>query len=417
MTASERILVMAHGHPEIIRGGGEIAAYQSFQAYKDQPNVKEAWFLAATDRGQGATGRMSMHRRDEYLWEQGLSDLFRMTATNRHEVTGSFAELLRDLKPTIIHTHHFFKFGLEYLKVIKDIDPNIQTVLTLHEYIAICPNAGQMKDPATGALCQSGDHATHQNCAPDQSAEDLWLRYRRFINYFSYVDHFIAPSEFLRQRYIEWGIPPDKITHVPNGQPPMKTCAPRLSKTRDQFAYFGQLNAHKGIDVLLNALRHLDQKGQSVTLQIHGANLEFQPKAFQKKIKGLAKPLEENGQVLWMGSYTPDEIPSRMAQADWVCVPSLWYENAPMVIQEAFAQKRPVLTTDIGGMAEMVTHDQDGLHLPRGNYRAWADTMHALAMDNFTWDRLHTGISKPMSTRETTRKILTLCAQMKKAIA
>lgn len=82
-----------------------------------------------------------------------------------------------------------------------------------------------------------------------------------------------------------------------------------------------------------------------------------------------------------------------MARADWVVVPSLWWENAPLVIEEARAAGRPVIASGIGGMAERVADGVDGLHVPPGDAAALAETMRA-ATDPALWRRL-AGVALP----------------------
>jgi glycosyltransferase involved in cell wall biosynthesis len=89
-----------------------------------------------------------------------------------------------------------------------------------------------------------------------------------------------------------------------------------------------------------------------------------------------------------------------MAGVDWVTMPSIWWENSPLVIQEAFLCGRPLLVSDIGGMAEKVRHGVDGLHVPAANPRAWADALLRAAEDEPLWDRLRAGIQRPLSHDE-----------------
>src|SRR4249919_329824 len=102
-----RILVMSHRHPDFSLGGGEIAAYNLYKAYRQNADVEEAWFLASADRGRGNTGAISPRRQNEYLWEQSISDWLMLKAADRRSVTEGFAELLRVLKPTVVHAHHY----------------------------------------------------------------------------------------------------------------------------------------------------------------------------------------------------------------------------------------------------------------------------------------------------------------------
>jgi glycosyltransferase involved in cell wall biosynthesis len=79
---------------------------------------------------------------------------------------------------------------------------------------------------------------------------------------------------------------------------------------------------------------------------------------------------------------------------DWVVVPSIWWENAPLVIQEAFAHGRPVICSDIGGMAEKVTDGVDGLHFRAGDPQSLADTIERAVGTPGLWDRLRAGIGE-----------------------
>jgi glycosyltransferase involved in cell wall biosynthesis len=84
-----------------------------------------------------------------------------------------------------------------------------------------------------------------------------------------------------------------------------------------------------------------------------------------------------------------------MAAIDWVVVPSIWWENSPLVIQEAFAHGRPVICSDIGGMAEKVTHGVNGLHFRAGDPRSLADVIRRAVEDPGLWDDLRAGIPAP----------------------
>jgi glycosyltransferase involved in cell wall biosynthesis len=77
-----------------------------------------------------------------------------------------------------------------------------------------------------------------------------------------------------------------------------------------------------------------------------------------------------------------------MQAVDWVVVPSVWWENAPLVIEEARAAGRPVIVSGIGGLAEAVRHDIDGLHVPPGDAASLAETLAMASGDAALWDRL-----------------------------
>lgn len=396
-----RILVMAHAHPDFSLGGGEIAAYNLYKAYRQQPSVEEAWFLARADRGRGVTGAISLRRPNEYLWEQAVHDWHLMKAAHQESLTTWFADLIRALKPTVVHTHHYAHLGLEYLRVIKQVDPSIRIVMTLHEYMAICRNNGQMIKTGSFKLCSRESYDECRQCFPQQTAEDFWLRKHYFMSHFKLVDQFVAPSEFLRQRYIEWGLAPERIVVIENGQsdePPLPPRPLAEGETRNRFGFFGQINPYKGLDVLLQALHELPKEDRrKIVLEVHGANLESQTGEFQQKIRELAEPLIRKGVVQWMGPYQPHELRKRMAGVDWVVVPSVWWENSPMVIQEAFVCGRPLLVSDIGGMAEKVRDGIDGIHVPAGNVLSWSKSLQQAARMTDAWKTFRDGIRQPLT--------------------
>jgi glycosyltransferase involved in cell wall biosynthesis len=400
MSGGHRILVVSHGHPDFSLGGGELAAYRLHQAYRQHPQVDNSWFLARTGEKNWPTGALSLRREGEYLWEQGVHDWHQMRAVHRESLFGAFTDLLKGLQPTILHAHHYAHLGLEYLLVARRLLPQAQIWLTLHEFMAICRHNGQMVKTGSLQLCREATPEDCHRCFPESSAEDFWLRRQFFLDRFSVVDGFIAPSEFLRQRYISWGIPAERIVVIENGQAVEPMLPPRPlpepGARRNRFAFFGQINPYKGLDLLLRALSLLSKSEQrELVLEIHGAHFEAQPQALQDSISGLLAPLVERGTVQWVGPYRPEQMRQRLSGVDWTIVPSIWWENSPLVIQESFMAGRPVICSDIGGMAEKVRHGVDGVHVPVGNAHAWARTLLSLARGDTSWDALRSGIQPP----------------------
>jgi glycosyltransferase involved in cell wall biosynthesis len=378
--------------------------------------VGKAWFLARADRGRGVTGSISLRRPDEYLWEQAVHDWHMMKAAHQESLTTWFADLIRALKPTVVHTHHYAHLGLEYLRVIKQVDPAIRIVLTLHEYMAICSNHGQMIKTGSFKLCSRESYDECRQCFPDKTAEDFWLRKHYFQSHFKLVDQFVSPSEFLRQRYIDWGLSPEKIVVIENGQSDEPALPPRPlaeGETRNRFGFFGQINPYKGLDVVLQALHEMPKADRKkIVLEVHGANLELQAAEYREKVEALRDPLVKQGVVRWAGPYQPHELRSRMAGIDWVVVPSIWWENSPMVIQEAFVCGRPILVSDIGGMREKVQEAVNGYRMPPASVDAWAATLKRASSDNGSWDSLCAGITRPRSYAECASQHL--CAKLRR---
>jgi glycosyltransferase involved in cell wall biosynthesis len=367
--------------------------------------VEQSIFLARHDRGRGASGEIVLFRADEYLWEQSISDWFRLVTANDDGLLIRFGEFLQAIQPTVIHVHHYLHLGMEMMQLMRVACPTAKIILTLHEYVAICFNHGQMIKPRSNQLCLRGGFEECHMCFPSYAPEDFWLRKHRLQSYLRAVDQFIAPSEFLRQRYISWGIPSEKITVIENcirrrDIPPVRPL-PEGGR-RNRFGFFGQVTPFKGLEVLLGAVVTLRREEQrDLVIEINADKLEDLAGELRPRIQSVIGSLEFSGTVLWRGPYEPDHVGSRMASVDWVVVPSTWWENSPMVIQEAFACGRPVICSGIGGMAEKVRDGVDGVHVEPGNIVAWADTLRRLSTDDpAIWDQFRAAIKLPCPPTE-----------------
>lgn len=402
-----RLLVIAHGHPDFSRGGGEIAAHVMFEAYRRHEGVEQAVFLARV-AGDGSGG-ITKHSQNEYLWARDLRDGFFMEGSHPLPALRNLAGFLRSMRPDIVHLHHAAHMGYEMLELIRRELPDAKICFTLHEYIPICHNDGQMVK-TDGSLCFKSGLEACQKCFPDMHAEDFWQRKRRFMHYFSLVDIFFAPSSFLRSRYIDWGLAPEKIHVLENGLGAMEECPERKIENRgkrNRFGYFGQITKYKGLSLLLQGIKLLSEPDRKkIILEIHGAGFGEVAQKQELELRAEYQDLTDAGIVRWIGAYDPTQIASRMNGIDWVVVPSIWWENSPVVIQEAFACGRPVLASSMGGMAEKVRHGIDGLLVAPRNPQAWADAMLECARDNVLWERLGEGIKKPAEINEKAAHII-----------
>ena len=112
--------------------------------------------------------------------------------------------------------------------------------------------------------------------------------------------------------------------------------------------------------------------------------------------------------VRFVGPYKSPDLPRLMREVDWVVMPSTWWENAPVVIQEAFQHGRPVIASDIGGMAEKVRDRLDGLHFRAGSPDLLADCLERALREPGLWDRLRSRIRRPPTAIEAAEAHATL---------
>ena len=365
-----RVLVVSHGHPALSRGGAEIAAHELFTRLGEQ---HDAWYLgcnrASVHHKAGASISQPFSER-EYLYSPGEFDWFKF-ANHDPKFPEAFRELLSELRPDVVHFHHYLDFGVEAFLHVRETLPDCRIVVTLHEYLAICHHYGQMVTRSSHALCHEATPVRCGRCFSDISATDFFLRKQYIQRFFALVDRFIAPSEFLSRRYVEWGIAESRIAVLENvirtpAQPVAQPAAPkRLEAMPLRIGFFGQVSMLKGINVVFEAAAMLaEAKNFNIVFDIHGDH-SGQPPEFQKDF--LERLAKAGRNVKFHGPYEPQRVDGLMRSVDLVLVPSIWWENSPVVIQEALRNRRPIVCSDIGGMAEKVRDGVDGFTFSAGN--------------------------------------------------
>ena len=112
--------------------------------------------------------------------------------------------------------------------------------------------------------------------------------------------------------------------------------------------------------------------------------------------------------MTFVGRYERDDIPQLMSNIDWVVVPSIWWENAPLVIQEAFQHRRPVICSNIGGMAEKVSDGVNGLHFRVGDPVHLAETIRHAVTTPGLWESLREGIPEVYKIEDSVQTLDTI---------
>lgn len=416
MTRPHRVALLAHGHPAISPGGAELAAHTLFQALRQRDDV-DALLVACVPEGHalaGGEGEPGVH-----LVPEAALDPFRLLSRDPAEPR-PVLEILSGFQPDTIHLHHVLGFGADLLFALRRAFPRAAIVLTLHEYQSICRQDGQMVRPETLELCEGASPARCAACFPQHRPERFLLRAGTLRALFSLVDRFLAPSAFLAARYRDWGLPAERITCLENAVealPRLRSRRPgEAGRRRGRFAFFGQINPYKGVDLLLEAVARLQAEGEweGCELALHGAHLERQSQAFQAAIARLLA--EAPPGVTLHGAYGRAALPRLMAEADWVVVPSRWWENSPLVVQEAFGAGRPVIGAALGGLAEKLADERDALLFTPGDPQSLAEALRR-ARDPKLWRRLRGGIRPPAPPAEAARQHLALYRSLVASVA
>jgi glycosyltransferase involved in cell wall biosynthesis len=407
----QRVLLVSVHHPELVRGGAQQVCYELFEGLKDYPGCSPM-LLAAIDDSTPALFRTGARitgfdgRPDEYLFLQRDYDFF-WHKTSNPLLIESFAEFLRLTRPDVVHFHHFMNLGIDLLTLTRRVLPDCRIVFTFHEFLAICHAYGQMVRTTDRSLCTHASAVRCHQCFPERSPETFFVRKQWFQRHLGVVDVFTVPSRFMIKAYADWGIPPARIVHVPNGQRNYSGgfVAEEKRGPRNRFGFFGQLVDGKGVAVLLRAANLLRAQGfTDFVVEVNGDNLRYASDAGRaefERYRAAEEALPPEAQIIvFNGPYQVDRLPRLMSRIDWCVVPSVWWEVFGLVISESWMFRRPVIASDVGGMAERIQHDVGGLLFAMGDPRALAATMHRACTETGLWERLVAGLPHP-PTRET----------------
>jgi len=421
-----KVLYIAHNHPSVRPGGAEVYALELYQAMKNRGDY-EPLFLAKggpplSPHGQPHSGTLFgpvNEDPNQYFFYTGDYEYDWLFGTIRGKefYTKHFRQFLEAWRPDVVHFQHTMFLGFDLIREVRNVLPQTPILYTLHEFMPICHRQGQMvRTVNDGELCTHESPARCHECFPAVESATFFLRKKFAQAQLSLVDHFLAPSRFLRDRFIAWGLPAERIgleeygrSHVP---PVLKN--PDRS-ARNHFGYFGQFTHFKGVHVLLEAMKQLAADRQTGAgrphLWLHGANLDLQPGSFQNRIRASLEEL--CSEVTLVGRYEQSQLSGLMENLDWVSVPSIWWENSPLVIQEAFLHRKPVICSDIGGMAEKVSHGVNGLHFRCNDSADLARVIRQAANSPGLQERLQAGIPTVYAMEESCLRLTALYDELR----
>jgi glycosyltransferase involved in cell wall biosynthesis len=346
-----KILTMAHGHPSLHKGGGEVAAYSMHTMLQDagHHSVFVGWGGQPQSPNGGALTQIGT---DDYL-VYTQSEHFHFSSTSKN-LRDALQALLKAYEPDVVHLHHYVHIGIEVAALVKQLSPKTRVVLTLHEYLAICANNGQLFNKAN-EVCQGYRPERCHKCFPHHSAASFFMREIAIKSAFGFVDHFISPSEFLAEQYQLWGVPAERISVIENPlqiqslEAVARPATPKKGQ-RWKIGFFGQINYYKGLDVILEAIRLAGEQGAKVEVGIHGTFSAVNGEAYIDQLKQSIAALGPC--ATYHGAYRQADVQALMQQYHWVIMGSRWYENSPVVIQEAISAGVPLIVPNHGGMKE-----------------------------------------------------------------
>jgi len=284
-------------------------------------------------------------------WRQGLVTLWNREAYRR------VRESIRQHRPDLMHVHNTFSLTSPAVVHAAKAE-GVPVVMTLRNYRLLCVNAlffreGRVCEDCLGRLPWRGVvHGCYRDSRLASLGVASMLALHRALGTWNLVDRFIALTEFARQKFIEGGLPAEKIVVKPNFVHP----DPGPGEGRGGYALFvGRLSPEKGVRTLLRAWALL---GGRVPLKVVGDGpLADEVQEAARRLPG----------VEWLGRKSPKEVYALMGEAAFLVFPSEWYETFGRVAIEAFAKGTPVVASRIGAVGEVTEDGRTGLHFRPGD--------------------------------------------------
>jgi glycosyltransferase involved in cell wall biosynthesis len=309
----------------------------------------------------------------------------------RHDpqINQAFRDYLNQIKPDIVHFHHLMFLSNDLPRIAKENGAAV--IMTLHDLLFRCPTGvmlyhdntlcdrhaereclsclwpdtlsrkrkvypWQIMNPAMIAMHSAGMDGLLPTL-PRQTLDSLTTWESDYREAYLQADIIHSPSQFVADKVIDFGIPAERTVVIENGllYEDNDTLAKQPS-TRMRLGTIGKMPG-KGTHVAIQAMRHLPPG--TAELLVYGPISGH----YRDQLNAMAQGLD----VRFMGAFKQSQIPEIYSNMDILIFPSTWYENCPMTIREAYANRTPVITSNIGGMVEAVRDGIDGFHFAVGD--------------------------------------------------
>lgn len=285
----------------------------------------------------------------------------------------SLREAMREFRPDIVHVHNTFPLlSPAVLHVAKS--EGAATVQTLHNFRPMCPAGTFHRDGRVCEDCKGMSvpwpavvHGCYRGSRSASAAAAAMLTSHRLLGtYGGAVDLFVAPTEFVRRKYVEGGFDGDKIVVKPH----FVISDPGESTGDGGYALFvGRLTEEKGVRTLMDAWAGL---ADELPLRIVGDGpLRDYVESIAKSSRGISV----------LGARDSDDVAEQMRRASLLVFPSEWFESFGLVIIEAFAASLPVVASDMGAARELVADGESGVLFRAGDPTSLRSTIQRLVSD------------------------------------
>ena len=353
------------------------------------------------------------------------------------QAAAEFARIVDEERPDLVHVHAFTR-AVSVLLVRAAKQRKLPVFFTYHTPTVSCERGTMMlwgKEPCDGALnvrrctsCSLQSRSVPSFAAKLLSRQPLVLsrtlqkmnrdgrvwttlrmseligrRHQAFQALLNDVDRIVALSPWVLDVLVRNGVSELKVALSCHGLPSVvKSCEPLIdvAETPLRVAFLGRAHKVKGADTLIKAIR--SSPSLDIELDLYGVMQSTTEGAFWKKIQRLAG---QDKRVKFLAPIPHDQVISLLRKYHILAVPSRWLETGPLVVLEAFAAGTPVIGSELGGIADLVRHESNGLLVDAENISAWGEALHRCAEDRDLLARLRKGLHLPRSMTDVAREM------------
>ncbi|NLE43832.1 MAG: glycosyltransferase family 4 protein [Chloroflexi bacterium] len=417
-----RVLIAVHHFPPRYTGGAEWRAYRTAAALQARGHKVRVVCVERIDAGPAEGVGWEDEVYDGVVVRRLSFNLAAAPDPFRYEydnpwIGDHMQALFDEYRPDVFHLISGYLMSGRVLWVAHQY--GIPTAVTLTDFWFLCPRISMLRsdgricalpvDATACARCLAEEKRRYRipgHIAPGLVNAVLRLEKTQIRNVearahflhdvLGHVDAVISPSLFLRAVFVDVGVDPKRVIFSRQGHdfPDVAREAQVVEpRTALRVGYAGQIAWHKGVHVLLEAARQLPDAPLSV--RVYG-----DPTPFPKYTASLQRILERDERLDLGGVYRREEVSRVMGGLDVIVVPSLWYENSPNAILEAFAHRVPVIASNLGGMAELVRDGENGLLFEPGDAGDLAQRLRQVVDDPDLLPMLRAGIGPVRSVAE-----------------
>ncbi len=348
-----------------------------------------------------------------------------------------FTDLVKDFKPDYVHHFHLNRLGIGLIEYL--YQKRIPQFFTPTDFWMICPtaqlmwgearycsgpdknagncikhfardrfknNVGKVIELIPAAVFATVAKVTQKNSLiqfpMSQEVSALHNRLDNTVAALNKLDGIVAPNEFMRELFINHGVN-EELIHLCHFGVDIKVSDSALAKKgvskKPCYGFIGTLAPHKGCHIAIDAINKLPK--DSASLKIYGAHGDF-PEYYESLIK-LAS---DNPDIEFCGTFDNNEIGTVIAKFDALIVPSVWYENTPLVVYSAHACKCPVIASNLPGIAEVVKEGVNGILYEAGNSDELSAIFCDVSKNPEKLADLRHGCLPPLSVQRYTLKLL-----------